>query len=106
MENFLEDYNMDAVSHHKKEMQLVFFTHAMQHVARISRVIRQVRITHSPLPPQCLVAMASMARPRYEKALGVMHLITCLHTFSACFAASSHGVTRCLSAWAAAASNL
>ena len=40
MENYLEDYNADGGAS-KKQMKLVMFLDACEHIARISRVLRQ-----------------------------------------------------------------
>jgi dynein heavy chain len=41
--NSLQDYNLDCVAKKTKEMDLEFFTDAMEHLARITRIIRQPR---------------------------------------------------------------
>jgi len=41
MENYLEDYNADSSGASKKQMKLVMFLDACEHIARISRVLRQ-----------------------------------------------------------------
>mmetsp|Transcript_28820 Transcript_28820/g.26077 ORF Transcript_28820/g.26077 Transcript_28820/m.26077 type:complete len:306 (-) Transcript_28820:325-1242(-) len=41
MENYLEDYNADTLSGAKKQMKLVMFLDACEHIARICRVLRQ-----------------------------------------------------------------
>jgi len=41
MENYLEDYNADSFGGGKKQMKLVMFLDACEHIARICRVLRQ-----------------------------------------------------------------
>lgn len=41
MENYLEDYNSESMTGNKKTMKLVMFLDACEHIARISRVLRQ-----------------------------------------------------------------
>ena len=39
MEDYLDEYNLE----HKPQLQLVFFADAVQHIARIARILRQPR---------------------------------------------------------------
>jgi len=41
MENYLEDYNADGGGSSKKQMKLVMFLDACEHIARICRILRQ-----------------------------------------------------------------
>ncbi|KAA6382715.1 MAG: putative dynein heavy chain, partial [Streblomastix strix] len=43
LQNSLQDYNLECVSKKTKEMDLVFFSDAMEHIARITRIIKQPR---------------------------------------------------------------
>ncbi|KAA6356290.1 MAG: putative dynein heavy chain [Streblomastix strix] len=41
--NALADFNADCALHKQKEVDIVFFTDAVEHIARITRIIRQAR---------------------------------------------------------------